>query len=145
MSFMSVADLLRVRRAEREGLKRRAVDLLKGDHRVIAAWLFGSLGRGDADDLSDLDLWVVVADEQIGEVVRERQEYVARLDEPVLIEEAPQNAPSGGGYLLVLYGGQAGPPQVDWDWQARSDARRPEQTCPLFDRVGIPQCEPPRP
>src|SRR5437588_6286399 len=95
---LPVADLLETRRAEREALLQRVVALLKADERVCAAWLFGSLGRGTADDLSDLDLWVVVADERIKEIVAAQRDYVARLGEPLLIEEAPQNAPVGGSY-----------------------------------------------
>jgi predicted nucleotidyltransferase len=38
-------------RAEREALLARIVGLLEADKRVTAAWLFGSLGRGDADEL----------------------------------------------------------------------------------------------
>ena len=50
---------------------------------------------------------------------------MAGVGRALLLEEAPQNAPPGGGYMLVLYGGQAGvgPQQVDWYWQARSKAR----------------------
>src|SRR5437868_5689604 len=118
-SHLSVAGLLVTRRAERAALLQRAIALLKADERVCAAWLFGSLGRGDADDLSDLDLWVVVEDEHIEEIVAARRDYVARLAEPLLMEEAPQNAPAGGGYLLALYGGDGGPHQVDWYWQAK--------------------------
>jgi predicted nucleotidyltransferase len=136
---------LRQRRVEREELLQRVTGLLEGDERVVAAWLFGSLGRGNEDDLSDLDLWVVVGDDFCDEMVAERHEYVTRLGEALLIEEAPQNAPPGGGYLLVLYGGQAGPHQVDWYWQSRSDAQRPPDTRLLFDKAGIPTATPPEP
>jgi hypothetical protein len=36
--------------AERDHLLHRITDLLRDDPCVAAAWLFGSLGRGDADD-----------------------------------------------------------------------------------------------
>jgi predicted nucleotidyltransferase len=129
--------LLKARRAERETLLRRLTELLEADPRVGAAWLFGSLARGDADDLSDIDLWVVVSDEHIAEVVAARREYVSQLGEPLLIEEAPQNAPVSGAYLLVLYPGEAGPQQVDWYWQPRSDARVPQKVRVLFNRAGV--------
>ena len=48
---------------ERDALLGRAVALLEGDERVVAAWLAGSLGRGGGDALSDIGLWVVCADE----------------------------------------------------------------------------------
>lgn len=141
----SLDDLLRARRAEREALLWRATDLLAADRRVVAAWLGGSLGRGEADDLSDLDLWVAVADEDCPTVVAGRREYASRFGRPLLVLEAPQNAPAGGGYLLTLYGGKAGPLQVDWYWQPRSTARMPRQARVLFDRAGLAQEEPPAP
>src|SRR5262245_48960355 len=101
---MSVESRLEVHEQERGVLLEQAVAALESDSRVVAAWLIGSLGRGDSDELSDLDLWVVVEDVHIGEVVAGRRECVARVAKPVLVEEAPQNGPPGGGYLLVLYG-----------------------------------------
>ncbi|MDT0261082.1 nucleotidyltransferase domain-containing protein [Jatrophihabitans lederbergiae] len=40
----------------------RIVELLRAEPRVLAAWLYGSHGRGDADEYSDLDVWVVTED-----------------------------------------------------------------------------------
>lgn len=40
----------------------RIVDLLRAEPRVLAAWLYGSHGRGEADEYSDLDVWVVTED-----------------------------------------------------------------------------------
>jgi hypothetical protein len=72
-------------------------------------------------------------------MVAARREYVGRVAKPLLIEEAPGNAPAGGGYLLVLYGGQAGPQHVDWYWQPQSDARVPAHACLLFERAPLPR------
>ncbi|HKP53455.1 MAG TPA: nucleotidyltransferase domain-containing protein [Chloroflexia bacterium] len=135
---MSSNQILNLRLYEREELVARAAEFLKRDERVVAAWLFGSLGRGDADALSDVDLWVVVADEHIEAVSAERREFVAGIGKPLLIEEAPQNAPIRGAYLLALYGGEAGPHQVDWYWQPKSDAQVPADIRLLFDRVNLP-------
>ncbi|HYO49260.1 MAG TPA: nucleotidyltransferase domain-containing protein [Chloroflexia bacterium] len=139
---MSYVQSLQIRHEERAALLQRAIEVLTGDRRVVAAWLFGSLGRGDADDLSDIDLWVVVADEHIEVVRSTKREYICYVGEPLLIEEAPQNAPPGGAYLLALYGGEAGPHQVDWYWQPQSSARLPQDTRLLFDRVGVQPAEP---
>lgn len=122
---------------ERNALLQKITSLLESDSRVGAAWLFGSLGRGDADALSDLDLCVVVSDDAIQSVVAERRQYVTRVGEPVLILEAPQNAPVGGAYLMAAYDAPAGPHIVDWYWQPRSSAFIPPQTQLLFDRVGL--------
>lgn len=135
---MSVRDLLSARRAERDALLARATALLIGDTRVVAAWLFGSLGREDADDLSDIDLRVIVADQYSEAINAARQEYVKLLGAPLLIEEAPGNAPVGGAYLLVFYGSRAGVQHVDWTWQPQSHARIPHEARVLFDRAGIP-------
>lgn len=123
--------------AERDALLQDITSILERDHRVNAAWLFGSLGRGDEDDLSDLDVWVVVADEHLGIIAAQRRHYVTQASSLLLLVEAPQNAPAGGAYLMAMYEGKAGPHLVDWYWQAQSDAPViPRQTRLLFNRAG---------
>ncbi|GAB3425457.1 hypothetical protein GCM10027569_62760 [Flindersiella endophytica] len=102
---------------------------------MAAAWLEGSCGRGEPDALSDLDLAVVVADGELAAVADRR--WVARLAEPLLLLEAPQNAPPGGAFLTSFFSGEAGPQQVDWLWLPRSTARRPRESLLLFDRAGV--------
>src|SRR4051794_31490721 len=41
-------------------LIERATQVLGRDARVLGVWLAGSFGRGDSDEFSDVDLWVVV-------------------------------------------------------------------------------------
>ena len=129
------ANMLRARRGARDALLARAVAELEEDDRVVAAWLAGSLGRGDADDLSDLDLWVIVLDEHGEAMNAGRRDYAARLGRPLLLQEAPGNAPPGGAYLRALYYGQMGPVEVDWYWQPQSQARIPHDARVLFNRV----------
>ncbi|HZO90354.1 MAG TPA: nucleotidyltransferase domain-containing protein [Chthonomonadaceae bacterium] len=140
---MSAAKLLSQRAAEREALLQRALATLQADPRVRAAWLFGSSGRGDQDALSDLDLFVVVAEEAIAEICAGRQEFVGRIGTPALRLEAPQNAPPGGAYLMALYDGQTGAHAVDWYWQPQSLARIPQDARVLLDRVGLPRLDAP--
>jgi predicted nucleotidyltransferase len=128
---------------DRDALLRRAAEVLVADGRVAAAWLLGSLGRGDEDDWSDLDLWVVVRDDAIREVADGRREYVRVLGEPILLVEAPPNAPPGGAYLMAFYGAEGGSQQVDWYWQPQSGAAVPADVRVLFDRVGLPHAAPP--
>ncbi|GAA0571841.1 hypothetical protein HPO96_32400 [Kribbella sandramycini] len=45
---------------------QRARDQLPADPRILAAYLIGSYGSGEADRFSDLDLHLVVTDESIG-------------------------------------------------------------------------------
>ncbi|MFC7625337.1 nucleotidyltransferase domain-containing protein [Microlunatus sp. GCM10028923] len=118
------------------------------DERVCAAWLHGSSARGGGDALSDLDLVVVVPDELIKEIAggprspvdyrhvldSPRGRWVASILEPLLLLEAPQNAPAGGAFLTTLTAGADGPQQVDWEWLPRSSARRPLESVILIDR-----------
>lgn len=48
---------------DQQNLIERAATVLGRDARVLGVWLAGSFGRGDNDEFSDVDLWVVV-DEQ---------------------------------------------------------------------------------
>ena len=105
---------LRRRVVERDELLKRALKMLESDSRVATAWLFGSLGRGNGDDLSDIDLFVVVKDEFCKEIIADRQDIVAQIGEPVLLLEAPQNAPPSGSYLMALYSGEEGPQHGAW-------------------------------
>ncbi len=136
---MSADDLLQIRRTEHEALLQQVQTVLQADQRIVAAWLFGSVGRRTSDVFSDLDLWVIVKDDSIETMSAERQSYAAQLDRPVLLLESPGNAPAGGASLMALYPGQAGVHQVDWYWQRQSDASLPCHAMLLFDRAGIPQ------
>ena len=139
---MSVTESLEKRRQEREALLERIVTRIREDKRVVAAWLTGSLGRGDSDGLSDIDLWIAVADNYARFVVGRQQEFVERVETPLLFKEAPQNAPPDGSYLLTLYPGAYGPHQVDWYWQPQSKAAIPADAMVLFNEGDIPAAPP---
>ena len=122
---------------ESKELLTQITDYLASDPRIMAAWLFGSLGRGDADEWSDIDIFVVVTDESLQDVVAQRQQFVTQIGKVLLAVEAPQNAPHGGGYLMTFYDMPIGPHQVDWYWQPQSLAYIPTKTTVLFDHVGL--------
>jgi hypothetical protein len=145
MTAADAADVLAARRAERDALLARAVAGLRADPRVAGAWLLGSLGRGDGDALSDIDLCVVVRDADVAAVLAERRAFVARAGPPLLLLDVPRNAPPGGAYLLVLYPGAAGPLHVDWYWRPRTGTVVPHDGRVLLDRVGLPVAAPPAP
>jgi hypothetical protein len=143
------AALLQTRIQEREDLLQRIQASLEADERVVAAWLFGSLGRGEEDALSDLDLWVLLDDQATSAVMAARHACVACGSEPLAVVEAPQNAPRGGAYLMALYPGETGPQQVDWYWQPASLVEASDEIRLLFNRrhatpqVGTPIQEAP--
>jgi predicted nucleotidyltransferase len=134
---MPLAEQLAERVRERTDLIQRATSVLGSDERVVAAWLAGSLGRGDADAYSDIDLWVVVLDAAMAGVGEGRRRFVEVLGRPILISEAPQNAPPGGAYLWTFYPGEYGPQHVDWNWLPETGARIPADVQVLFDKVGL--------
>jgi hypothetical protein len=113
-------ELLRVRTTERPWLLQQIRDALEDDQRVRAAWLEGSLARGTPDALSDLDVAVVVSDAAMSTVAggpsrpvdyrkvldSPRGRWVSDLAEPLLLLEAPQNAPLGGAFLTSFFAGE---------------------------------------
>ena len=134
---MQTETLLAQRYAARAQQLAKAVALVESDPRIVAAWLFGSGCRDDADAFSDIDLWTVVDDAQINTLVAQRHAYVTQVGQPLLTLDVPGNAPVGGGYLMLQYPGHVGPIQVDWYWQPQSQAAIPDDAKELFDRVGL--------
>ncbi|HSJ36889.1 MAG TPA: nucleotidyltransferase domain-containing protein [Planococcus sp. (in: firmicutes)] len=122
---------------ERNQLLRTTSEVLERDPRVKAAWLFGSIGRGDEDALSDIDLWVVVDDDHIDNIIAQPRQVTSHIGNPVLFLEAPQNAPEGGAYLMTCYDTPVAPHIVDWYWQPQALAYISGQVRLLFDRVGL--------
>ena len=129
---------LQQRQRERDALLRRIEAALRADERVVAVWLAGSLGRGDADALSDIDLWIVVADDAMGGIGVSPRRFVSGIVAPCLVIDVPRNAPRGGSYLFTHIPGDTGAHQVDWYWQAATNAARPATTKLLFERWPIP-------
>ena len=62
-------------------------------------------GRGGRPE--HIDIHLAVQDESCAELNAHRRAFVSEFGEPLLIQEAPQNAPPGGGFQLVLYRGAA--------------------------------------
>ena len=69
------------------GVVERFVAATAADARVVAAVIYGSYARGNADEHSDLDLGVITTDAAYEEFVAERDAFVRRLGEPVLMED----------------------------------------------------------
>lgn len=111
---------------------------LEADPRVSALWLAGSLGRGEADDLSDVDLVVVLANASYARtLVVERLTFVECFGEVALVLDSPQNAHPDGAQVNVLYDSFPLPTYVDWNFLPQI-ADRPDDVTVLFERH--PEC-----
>ena len=138
-------------RESRAALLARIVTELSNDERFAAAWLTGSYGRNEEDEVSDLDLRLVVT-EPYSEVLCRRQEQVShrttqerfelfsRFGVPALIHENNNNAPEGGTFTFVLYADSA--VMIDWILIPLRGAKRLDPSRSLFDKVGIPLASP---
>ncbi len=138
-----LVNLLRLYGEERDQLLITLSSALEKAPFVKAAWLFGSIGKGEADALSDIDLFVVVDDDAIQDIIAQPRNYVTQVGDPILYLEAPQNAPAGGAYAMACYDAPVAPHIVDWYWQPQSLAYIPGQVKLLFDRVELVQKDEP--
>lgn len=134
--YTHIAWQLRILRDE---LLQRLVTELIADERVIAAWLSGSIGRGTADDWSDLDVFVAVADAAVRDWLSDRHRLYARVG-PALME-----GPPGQQVGLLSDGAQAvlfpGPISLDLECFPFSLAKRDIDTQILFERQVIPRAD----
>jgi hypothetical protein len=128
-----------------------AIEMLSTDQRFVAAWLSGSFGRGEVDNLSDVDITVVVADgfaerlccrpyQVSAETTPERLEILQSIGEPAIVLENHYNAPAGGAFTACVY---ASGVTVDWTFVPALNAVRSADTRLLFDTAGIPAAPPP--
>lgn len=133
-SSPTVADALREHREDRTALLASLTASWRSNARIRAALLWGSFGRGDADDLSDLDPWLLVADEAAPFMEPVLQEYAEQTGSLILAKNTPQHAPPGGGFVSFLHEGRHGLLQVDCYWQPQSTALADADYAVLFDR-----------
>ena len=130
----------------RDELLAHIVAALNADDRVVAAWLTGSLGRGEDDAFSDIDLGVVVRDTDAAELCARpwqvaghttdaRLALFAKVGTPAIIHESQHNAPSGGSFTVVIYDNAL---TVDWILIPHSLAQRPAQSRLLLAKAEIP-------
>ena len=138
----------------REVLLTSIITELPGDERCVAAWLTGSYARNDADEVSDLDITVVIG-EPHSKVLCARQEQVSnkttperltlfsKFGQPAAIHENNNNAPEGGTFTFVLYSASA--LMVDWTLLPQKHAKRPFLSLLLLDKANVPVSPPPEP
>ena len=126
----------------------QTVAALQADARVVAAWLSGSFGRGDADEFSDLDLTVVVRDERLCvrdqmtgvQPAPERLTFIQQFGTPAILHEAHRNASANGTFTYVMYTSGV---IVDWILVPPTNARRPHDSRLLFQKTPFPTEPPP--
>jgi hypothetical protein len=128
----------RTNRTDRDQLLSSLIRQVKPNDRVRAAWLAGSLGRGNADDLSDIDLWLAVSDDLMAEVAADPATWVRSRCDAMLAFSLPQNAATGGAYVFSLVECPDSLQQVDWYWAPASSIERPEETAVVFERDPMP-------
>ena len=130
-----VAAALRQHREDRAALLSSLTASFQSDPRIRAAWLWGSFGRNEADDLSDLDPWIIVTDEAIAEMGPRVRRYAEETGSFISGGEAPQNAPPGGGYFGSLHEGRHGLLHLDCYWQPQSSVTAVPAHAVIFDRL----------
>ena len=99
-------------RAIREAWLERAVERLEADPAISAAGFVGSLGRGDADDWSDIALLLGVPDDQLDPYAAAT--HLPGSDLVTWSIDSRPNAPRGAGAIGVRYVIDGLPLHVDW-------------------------------
>jgi len=129
-----VVQMLRSHAAERDRILGLLTVLFELDRRVRAAWLWGSFLRGDSDDLSDLDIWLLVPAECVGGFAAVIKSFCEAAGNVVSSGENPHNAPPDGRYLGALIAGSHGLHHLDIYWQCVTAGALPEGPV-LFNRL----------
>ncbi len=136
MTDATTADALREHREDRAALLASLTASLQADPRVSAVWFHGSFGRGEADDLSDLDLWVAVSDLAGLEADAMLCGHAALAGNLIGAKRSPDIAPPGGGFLASRHEGRYGYLGIDWSWQPQSALTLPAEVTVLIERDG---------
>jgi hypothetical protein len=138
------SDRLRQRAQRRADWIASATQQFENHPDVEAAWLFGSEGRGDADELSDLDLFVAVPDDVAEKVLGDLDGAFFALFGPVLsCGDVSDQAHDGGRAIVVTYPAPVEPLTVHWWFQPAGGLQLGSDVRVLVDKVGIPVADPP--
>ena len=122
-------------REDRSDLLVSLTTSLQSDTRILAVWFHGSFGRDEADDFSDLDLWVSVADEYAAEASAFLSGHAALAPNFIGAKRTFQIAPPSGGFFTTRQEGRRTYLGVDWSWQPRSALTLPADVRLLFRRT----------
>ena len=134
-SAPSVADALREHREDRSALLASLTTSLQSEPRVKAVWFHGSFGRGEADDFSDLDLWVSVANEHATDASIFLSGHAALAANFIGAKRTFQIAPPSGGFFTTRQEGRRAYLGIDWSWQPQNALTLPADVKLLFKRM----------
>jgi predicted nucleotidyltransferase len=119
-------------RASSDDLIARFHDACSADERIVAAFIGGSMARGQADRYSDLDLCVVVDDAAFDEVIADRAPLVGNLGTPLLLELEGDDEPVA--FVMLADGNDI---EVTFVRESRLNETEVGPIRPLFDRRGL--------
>jgi predicted nucleotidyltransferase len=124
--------------AAKEYILQRIVEALSVDERVVAAWLSGSVGRGDGDEWADYDLHVAIHDGAMESFLGDRLNLYASLGSVVLVQDDIPGQPDvSDRFHLVHFASPDGPIEVDWSFLPVSEARKPAGHQLLFEKQRV--------
>jgi hypothetical protein len=130
-SRYSLAGIRSATTEPQEKLIARAVEALRADDRVLAAWLVGSFAVGEADPWSDIDLHFLVPDASAEDLKESWRDLLDRITPTVMSQ--PFYPGSDGGYSIT-------PDWVHIDLafhrESALDPKTVEGMAPLLDKRG---------
>jgi len=148
------SNLLQEYALARDTLLEKIVASLKHDTRFVAAWLTGSFARDEVDDLSDIDITVVVSQHYVDQLCaqtetitnrppRDRVDLFSQFGDIDFAYENNRNAPTGGTATNVMYAPLG--LRVDWVLVPEETAQQPENMKLLFSNIDVPSISKPAP
>jgi predicted nucleotidyltransferase len=115
-----------------EQLIARFADACSSDARIVAAFVGGSVARGDADQYSDVDLCVVPTDEAADDVFADRAAIVTHLGTPLFLEDWGEEVPEV--FVILADGTDV---EVFFVAESRIAEMKVGPILPLLDRTGL--------
>ncbi len=106
---------------------------------AVAIHQFGSVTKGKEDALSDSDMWITVEDEDLDRIVEQRDKLYSEVGEIVIKNEAPQNAPDGGIYSMVIHETPNGLYHVDYYLTGRSKSKILPNSLAIYGDDSLPR------
>jgi predicted nucleotidyltransferase len=116
----------------RDRVIARFTDACSSDARIVAAFVGGSVARGDADRNSDVDLCVVSSDEAADDVFADRAGIIAHLGTPLFLEDWGEAFPE---VFVILADGMD--VEIYFVAQGHLADMQVGPFLPLLDRTGV--------